>query len=195
MNGQKVWTSMAQHADWGILLARTESRRAEARRHPLLHARHEARRRASTSGRCASSPATRCSTRCSSTTCSCPTTASSVQEHDGWRAAAHDARERAGVHGRRSDARAAGLEQMLKLRPGARPDRRPARRSTRSAASWPRRTRSRASGFRLTLAALAGADPSGSEASVRKLLGVLHDQQVQEVGLRAGRRRRRGRRG
>ena len=38
-------------------------------------------------------------------------------------------------------------------------------------------------GFRLTLAALAGADPSGSEASVRKLLGVLHDQHVQEVGL------------
>jgi alkylation response protein AidB-like acyl-CoA dehydrogenase len=38
-------------------------------------------------------------------------------------------------------------------------------------------------GFRLTLAALAGADPSGSEASVRKLLGVLHDQRVQEVGL------------
>jgi alkylation response protein AidB-like acyl-CoA dehydrogenase len=38
-------------------------------------------------------------------------------------------------------------------------------------------------GFRLTLAALRGADPSGSEASVRKLLGVLHDQHVQEVGL------------
>jgi alkylation response protein AidB-like acyl-CoA dehydrogenase len=38
-------------------------------------------------------------------------------------------------------------------------------------------------GFRLTLAALAGADPSGSEASVRKLLGVVHDQHVQEVGL------------
>jgi alkylation response protein AidB-like acyl-CoA dehydrogenase len=38
-------------------------------------------------------------------------------------------------------------------------------------------------GFRLTLAALAGADPSGSEAAVRKLLGVLHDQRVTEVGL------------
>ncbi len=35
----------------------------------------------------------------------------------------------------------------------------------------------------MTLAALAGADPSGSEASVRKLLGVVHDQHVQEVGL------------
>ena len=38
-------------------------------------------------------------------------------------------------------------------------------------------------GYRLTLTALGGADPSGSEASVRKLLGVEHDQQVQEVGL------------
>src|SRR6185503_14481562 len=38
-------------------------------------------------------------------------------------------------------------------------------------------------GFRLTLATLAGADPSGAEASVRKLLGVLHDQHVQELGL------------
>jgi alkylation response protein AidB-like acyl-CoA dehydrogenase len=38
-------------------------------------------------------------------------------------------------------------------------------------------------GFRMTLAALAGADPSGSEAAVRKLLGVLHDQRVQEVGM------------
>ena len=50
-------------------------------------------------------------------------------------------------------------------------------------------------GFRLTLAALAGADPSGSEASVRKLLGVVHDQHVQEVGLDADGRGRRDRRG
>jgi alkylation response protein AidB-like acyl-CoA dehydrogenase len=38
-------------------------------------------------------------------------------------------------------------------------------------------------GFRLTLQVLAGADPSGSEAAVRKLLGVQHDQHVQEVGM------------
>jgi alkylation response protein AidB-like acyl-CoA dehydrogenase len=38
-------------------------------------------------------------------------------------------------------------------------------------------------GFRLTLQSLAGADPSGSEAAVRKLLGVQQDQRVQEVGL------------
>ena len=33
------------------------------------------------------------------------------------------------------------------------------------------------------LSALGGADPSGSEASVRKLLGVEHAQRVQEMGL------------
>ena len=38
-------------------------------------------------------------------------------------------------------------------------------------------------GFRLTLQALRGADPSGSEAAVRKLLGVQHDQHIQEVGM------------
>jgi alkylation response protein AidB-like acyl-CoA dehydrogenase len=37
-------------------------------------------------------------------------------------------------------------------------------------------------GFRVTLRALSGADP-GPESSVRKLLGVEHDQRVQEVGL------------
>ncbi len=47
---------------------------AQAPGHHLLRRRHVGRR-ASTSARCASSPGWRCSTRCSSTTCSCPTTA------------------------------------------------------------------------------------------------------------------------
>ena len=45
----------------------------------------------------------------------------------------------------------------------------------------------------MTLQALAGADPSGSEAAVRKLLGVQHDQHVQEVGMIADGRRGGGR--
>ena len=51
LNGQKVWTSMAKEADWGICLARTNPDGAEAPRHHLLHRRH-AHARASTSGRC-----------------------------------------------------------------------------------------------------------------------------------------------
>ena len=39
VNGQKVWTSMAKEADWGILLAH-RSRSAQARGHLVLHARH-----------------------------------------------------------------------------------------------------------------------------------------------------------
>lgn len=37
-------------------------------------------------------------------------------------------------------------------------------------------------GFRMTLRALSGAEP-GPESSVRKLLGVEHDQRVQETGM------------
>jgi alkylation response protein AidB-like acyl-CoA dehydrogenase len=37
-------------------------------------------------------------------------------------------------------------------------------------------------GLRATLRSLAGADP-GPESSVRKLLGVEHDQRVQELGM------------
>jgi alkylation response protein AidB-like acyl-CoA dehydrogenase len=37
-------------------------------------------------------------------------------------------------------------------------------------------------GTRMTLLALSGHD-AGAEASVKKLLGVEHEQQVQEVGL------------
>ena len=51
LNGQKVWTSMAREADWGICLARTNPTAPKHLGHHLLHRRH-ARRRASTSARC-----------------------------------------------------------------------------------------------------------------------------------------------
>ena len=43
LTGQKVWTSMAQTADWGICLARTDPTRAQARGHHLLRGRHARR--------------------------------------------------------------------------------------------------------------------------------------------------------
>ena len=41
VNGQKVWNSFAQFADYGILLARTDPDAAEAPRHHVLRRRHE----------------------------------------------------------------------------------------------------------------------------------------------------------
>ena len=45
VNGQKVWTSGAQYADWMFMLARTDSRGAQASRHQLLAIGHEKPRR------------------------------------------------------------------------------------------------------------------------------------------------------
>ena len=45
INGQKIWTSGAQYADWMFALVRTESRRAETRRHQLRAADDASARR------------------------------------------------------------------------------------------------------------------------------------------------------
>ena len=70
----------------GDLPGADEPRREAARRDHLLPRRH-GQRRASRSARCASSPARRCSTRSSSTTSSCPTTAWSGEVDGGWKLA------------------------------------------------------------------------------------------------------------
>ena len=80
------WVSTARRSgrrwprkpSWGICLARTDPDASEARRHLVLHGRHEdARHRHPAAAR--AHRRRRCSTRCSSTTCSCPTTASSAR--------------------------------------------------------------------------------------------------------------------
>src|SRR5699024_2966973 len=73
LNGQKVWNSLAVDSDWAICLARTDK---EAPKHKgITYFLVDMKAPASGSARCARSPAMRCSTRCSSRTSSCRTTA------------------------------------------------------------------------------------------------------------------------
>ena len=73
VNGQKVWTSGAHHADWCLCFVRTDPDRAEAQGHQRADHRHDVAR-ASSAGRSPSSPTptSATSTRCSSPTCACP---------------------------------------------------------------------------------------------------------------------------
>jgi alkylation response protein AidB-like acyl-CoA dehydrogenase len=179
VNGQKVWTSMAKYADWGILLARTDP---DAAKHdgiscfmidmkqgegidvrPLRELTGDAM-----------------FNEVFFDDHFVPDDCLVGHEHDGWRCARTTlANERVFMGGGLSLGR--GLEQILALV------------TARDVAADPLVAEEVGGlvvtahalaclGFRLTLAALAGADPSGSEAAVRKLLGVVHDQHVQEVG-------------
>ena len=193
LNGQKVWTSMAQASRVGHLPRAHRSRQAEARRHLVLHGRHEDAR-ASTSGRCASSPGMAMFNEVFFDDVFVPDDCLVGAGERRLALRAHDARQRA----RRTWAaatRSAAVSSAC------------CARSKRRACADDRLALDEAGdlvvtghalavlGFRMTLQALAGADPSGSEAAVRKLLGVQHDQRVQEVGMLLDGRRRGGRRG
>ena len=179
VNGQKVWTSMAKEADWGILLARTDP---DAPKHEGI----------SFFMLDMSTPGIDIRPLRELTGYAffnevffddvfLPDDCLVGREHDGWRATRTSlANERVfmgsgstigrGVRGVLEMVRELGLTEDT---------------ATLAAVGElvARDYALSVLGHRLMLSALGGADPSGSEASVRKLLGVEHDQHVQEVGL------------
>jgi len=180
VSGQKVWTSMAHSADWGILLARTNP---EVAKHdgiscfmvdmkgtegldirPLRELTGESM-----------------FNEVFFDDAFIPDDCLVGVEHDGWRAARTTlANERVFMGSGMTFGH--GLEVAL----GVVKDRGLAADPSALDAVGGLVATAHALGclgFRQTLATLAGADPNGSEASVRKLLGVVHDQRVQEVGL------------
>ena len=179
VTGQKVWTSMARDAQWGILLARSDP---NAPKHDgiscfMLDMRNtdgvDIRPLRELTGESMFNEVF-------FDDAFIPDDCLIGRPGDGWRAARTTlANERVFMGGGMSFGH--GPEQILRMvaatgapNPGVLDEVGGVVVTAHALASL---------GFRLTLAALAGADPSGSEASVRKLLGVLHDQHVQEVGL------------
>jgi alkylation response protein AidB-like acyl-CoA dehydrogenase len=179
VTGQKVWTSMAQTADWGILLARTDP---DLPKHDgiscfMVDMRHtdglDIRPLRELTGESMFNEVF-------FDDAFLPDDCLVGRAGDGWRAARTTlANERVFMGSGLTLGH--GLEQIL----GMLSDGEPADTVILDEVGGLVATAYALAclGFRLTLAALAGADPSGSEASVRKLLGVLHDQHVQEVGL------------
>ncbi len=179
LNGQKVWTSMAQEADWGICLARTN---VEAAKHDgiscfMVDMRTpgiEVRPLRELTGQSMFNEVF-------FDDVFVPEDCLVGREHDGWRCARTTlANER--VYMGSSNTIGGGVVGVLALieARGQSDDRLAMATAGELVATGHALA---ALGFRLTLLALRGADPSGSEAAVRKLLGVQHDQHVQEVGM------------
>ena len=110
--GQKVWTSYAQFADWGICLARSGP--AEAGHRGLsffVVDMHDPGVEVSPSVR---SPASLSSTRSSSTTYSCPRLNSSGPKGEGWRVAGSTLTRERGVNPRQLVIHLQHLEELLR---------------------------------------------------------------------------------
>jgi len=179
VNGQKVWTSMAKEADWGILLARTDPDRPK---HDgiscfMVDMRTdgiEIRPLRELTGHAMFNEVF-------FDDVFVPDDCLVGKEHDGWRCARTTlANER--VYMGSSNTIGGGVVGLLREldRHGLTDDTAALEAVGALAATGHALA---VLGYRLTLAALRGADPSGSEAAVRKLLGVQHDQRVQELGL------------
>jgi alkylation response protein AidB-like acyl-CoA dehydrogenase len=179
LHGQKVWTSMAHQADWGICLARTNP---DAPKHDGISCFMVDMRTPGIDIRpLRELTGAEMFNEVFFDDVFVPEDCLVGQEHDGWRCARTTlANER--VYMGSSNTIGAGVNGVLAAitRLGRSDD----RLALREAGDLVITAHALAAlGFRLTLQALAGADPSGSEAAVRKLLGVQHDQHVQEVGL------------
>ncbi|MCU1427458.1 MAG: acyl-CoA dehydrogenase domain protein [Actinomycetia bacterium] len=179
LNGQKVWTSLAQQADWGICLARTDP---EAPKHDGISCfmldMHtpgiDIRPLRELTGQ-------EMFNEVFFDDVFVPDDCLVGAENDGWRCARTTlANERVYMGG--SNTIGGGVMGVLRAidERGLGDD----RLALDEAGGLVATSHALAVlGFRMTLQALAGADPSGSEAAVRKLLGVEHDQHVQEVGM------------
>ncbi|MGZ4804040.1 MAG: acyl-CoA dehydrogenase family protein, partial [Acidimicrobiia bacterium] len=179
VSGQKVWTSMAERAHWGILLARTDP---EVPKHEgisffmldMSSKGIDVRPLRELTGHAMFNEVFLDEVFV-------PEDCLVGREHDGWRATRTSlANERVsmgsgttigfGIRGILDIVRSTGREADTEV-------------LSEVGELVARGYALAVLGFRLTLSALTGADPSGSEASVKKLLGVEHDQRVQEVGL------------
>jgi alkylation response protein AidB-like acyl-CoA dehydrogenase len=179
LNGQKVWTSVAQQADWGICLARTDP---DAPKHEGISCFMVDMRSAGIDIR----PLRELTGHAMFNEVFfddvfVPEDCLVGREHDGWRCARTTlANERVYMGG--SNTIGGGVVGVMRAIEARGLDDDPLVLDELGGLVVTGHALA-VLGFRLTVQALGGADPSGSEAAVRKLLGVQHDQHVQEVGL------------
>ena len=179
VNGQKVWSTMAHTADWGILLARTDP---DAPKHDGISCFMLDMKSPGVDPRpLRELTGAAMFNEVFFDDVFVPDDCLVGKEHDGWRCARTTlANER--VYMGSSSTIGGGVVGILKLLQSGGLDTDTHLLDIAGGLVVTGHALA-VLGYRLTLSALAGADPSGSEAAVRKLLGVQQDQRVQEVGM------------